>query len=74
MFQESLPLLELCELALDCPQSGWQADLGTKPQLAAEATSLLVSKADMLKDYFSIEINEQAMLSTLPMLLGIFFG
>uniref|UniRef100_A0A1B6KAB7 DNA mismatch repair protein MLH1 n=1 Tax=Graphocephala atropunctata TaxID=36148 RepID=A0A1B6KAB7_9HEMI len=68
-FKESLPLLEVCELALDCPEASWCPEYGTKSQLATEATELLVSKAAMLKDYFSIDVDSQAMLSTIPMLL-----
>ncbi|KAG8267067.1 DNA mismatch repair protein [Homalodisca vitripennis] len=68
-FKESLPLMEVCELALDCPEASWKPEYGTKTQLAADATELLVSKAVMLKDYFSIDIDGHAMLSTIPLLL-----
>lgn len=71
--QEALPLLEVCKLGLDCPESGWNEEDGPKETLAAEAADLLQSKASMLRDYFSLDIDDQGNLATIPMLLGNIF-
>ena len=54
---EPAPLHELALLALDSPDSGWTEADGPKEELAQYVVELLVSKAEMLDDYFSIEIN-----------------
>ncbi|XP_054268512.1 DNA mismatch repair protein Mlh1 [Macrosteles quadrilineatus] len=68
-FKEPLPLQELCQLALDSPQAGWEPSHGDKSQLASEAATLLSSRSDMLQDYFSLDINSNAALCAIPMLL-----
>lgn len=39
-------------------------------QMAKEMTVLLVTKKEMLFEYFSLEINADGELSALPLLLG----
>ncbi|XP_033104160.1 DNA mismatch repair protein Mlh1-like [Anneissia japonica] len=60
---------DLALLALDSDKSGWTEADGTKEELAKYITDLLSSNADMLRDYFSIDINKEEMLCSLPLLL-----
>uniref|UniRef100_A0A1B6DT03 DNA mismatch repair protein MLH1 n=1 Tax=Clastoptera arizonana TaxID=38151 RepID=A0A1B6DT03_9HEMI len=68
-FKEPLPLMELCKLGLECPESEWTTKDGPKEILATEAANLLLNKAAMIRDYFSIDISEMGNLVTIPLLL-----
>ena len=61
---------ELALLALNDPESGWSEGDGRKEDLAGYINDLLVSKAGMLREYFSLEIDEEGKICTLPYLLG----
>lgn len=63
------PIYELTLLALDSPDSGWIPSDGDKTDLAKYVVDLLSSKSEMLLDYFSLKINEQNELVSLPLLL-----
>ena len=56
--QESASIHELAVLALDSPDSGWSPSDGPKQELAQFVVDLLTSKADMLADYFSLQLNK----------------
>lgn len=56
--QEPAPIYELAMLALDSEESGWTESDGPKPELAQYVVNLLRSKAEMLLDYFSLEIDK----------------
>lgn len=43
-------------LALDSPESGWTEEDGPKEGLAEYIVEFLKKKAEMLADYFSLEI------------------
>ncbi|KAK8378680.1 hypothetical protein O3P69_009408 [Scylla paramamosain] len=60
---------ELALIALEQPDSGWSEGDGTKEDLASYIKTLLVSKAEMLQEYFSMEIDSEGRLCTLPYLL-----
>lgn len=45
-------------LALDLEESGWTAADGPKEDLAKYIVDFLTSKAEMLLDYYSIEIDQ----------------
>lgn len=45
-------------LALDSSDSGWTESDGPKEDLALYIVDFLKSKAEMLQDYFSMEIDE----------------
>lgn len=66
---EKASLYELAMLALESPASGWTPDDGPKHDLATYVVSLLTSKAEMLSDYFSLEIDKDGCLCSLPLLL-----
>ncbi|XP_059674391.1 DNA mismatch repair protein Mlh1 isoform X3 [Gavia stellata] len=55
---EPAPLYELSMLALEDPESGWTEDDGPKEGLAEYIVEFLKKKTEMLKDYFSLEIDE----------------
>lgn len=65
----SAPLFELAMLALDQEESGWSEADGPKEVLARSVADLLTSKAEMLEDYFSMEIDKDGNLCALPFLL-----
>ncbi|KAG8572413.1 hypothetical protein GDO81_012037 [Engystomops pustulosus] len=56
---ESAPIYELAMLALDSPESGWTEEDGPKEGLAEYIVQFLKKKSEMLKDYFSLEIDEE---------------
>lgn len=56
--QEPAPLYELSMLALEDPESGWTEEDGPKEGLAEYIVEFLKKKTEMLKDYFSLEIDE----------------
>ena len=55
---EPVSLYELMRLALDSPESQWEESDGPKEQLAEFAAHFLLEKAEMLQDYFNVEIDE----------------
>ena len=56
-------------IALDSDESGWTEADGDKSELADFMTQMLVSKSALLDDYFSLEIDEEGHLRTIPLLL-----
>ncbi|XP_038076827.1 DNA mismatch repair protein Mlh1-like [Patiria miniata] len=62
-------IYDLAMLALDSEESGWTEDDGPKEQLAKYVLDLLQSKAEMIGDYFSLQIDEEGNLCTIPLLL-----
>lgn len=66
---EPASIKELTKLALDTDEAGWTPQDGSKDELAEYIVKFLSEKSEMLKDYFSIEIEDEK-LKTLPMLLN----
>ncbi|XP_069929060.1 DNA mismatch repair protein Mlh1 isoform X4 [Oryctolagus cuniculus] len=66
---EPAPLFDLAMLALDSPESGWTEEDGPKEGLAEYIVEFLKKKAEMLADYFSLEIDEEGNLTGLPLLI-----
>ncbi|XP_053570432.1 DNA mismatch repair protein Mlh1 [Bombina bombina] len=66
---ESAPLYDLAMLALDSAESGWTEEDGPKEGLAEYIVQFLQKKSEMLKDYFSLEIDEEGRLTGLPLLI-----
>lgn len=59
-------------IALELSESGYQiGEDKPKEELAQGATDILKSKAAMLNDYFSIEIDTDANILSIPLLLGL---
>ncbi|XP_016520295.1 DNA mismatch repair protein Mlh1 isoform X1 [Poecilia formosa] len=63
------PLYDLAMLALDSAESGWTEEDGPKEGLAQYIVDFLKKKAEMLEDYFSLEIDQEGNLTGLPLLL-----
>uniref|UniRef100_A0A1A8JBC5 DNA mismatch repair protein MLH1 n=2 Tax=Nothobranchius kuhntae TaxID=321403 RepID=A0A1A8JBC5_NOTKU len=66
---EPAPLYDLVLLALDSADSGWTEEDGPKEGLAQYIVDFLKKKAEMLEDYFSLEIDQEGNLTGLPLLL-----
>uniref|UniRef100_A0A4W3I8H1 DNA mismatch repair protein MLH1 n=1 Tax=Callorhinchus milii TaxID=7868 RepID=A0A4W3I8H1_CALMI len=63
------PLYELAMLALESPDSGWTEEDGPKEGLAEYIVDFLKKKSELLRDYFSLEIDGEGNLTGLPLLL-----
>ncbi|XP_034465197.1 DNA mismatch repair protein Mlh1 [Hippoglossus hippoglossus] len=63
------PLYDLAMLALDSEDSGWTEEDGPKEGLAQYIVDFLKKNAEMLQDYFSMEIDQEGNLRGLPLLL-----
>ncbi|XP_006869227.1 PREDICTED: DNA mismatch repair protein Mlh1 isoform X2 [Chrysochloris asiatica] len=63
---EPAPLFDLAMLALDSPESGWTEEDGPKEGLAEYIVEFLKKKAEMLTDYFSLEIDESEVPGSAP--------
>ncbi|XP_026674138.1 DNA mismatch repair protein Mlh1 isoform X2 [Ceratina calcarata] len=72
-FQEPISLYDLAMLALDSEEAGWSENYGPKNKLAESAKDLLLEKADMLNEYFSIVLDKKGNLKSLPVLLEKYF-
>ncbi|CAH0482622.1 unnamed protein product [Peronospora belbahrii] len=68
--QTPLAIFDLVLEALKNPRNGYDEEDGPREQLADEIKTLLVSNGPMLFEYFSLNINLQGMLCTLPQLLA----
>ncbi|KAM9025262.1 DNA mismatch repair protein Mlh1 isoform 1-T1 [Ara ararauna] len=66
---EPAPVYELSMLALEDPESGWTEEDGPKEGLAEYIVEFLKKKTEMLKEYFSLEIDEEGNLIGLPLLI-----
>ncbi|XP_033917892.1 DNA mismatch repair protein Mlh1 isoform X2 [Melopsittacus undulatus] len=66
---EPASIYELAMLALEDPESGWTEEDGPKEGLAEYIVEFLKKKAEMLKEYFSLEIDQEGNLVGLPLLL-----
>ncbi|KAG7190341.1 hypothetical protein KM043_006454 [Ampulex compressa] len=72
-FSEPIPLYELAMLGLDTEEAGWTEEDGKKEDLAMNVKELLLEKADMMKEYFSIVIDKKGNLKSLPILIDKYF-
>ncbi|MCL4109506.1 UNVERIFIED_CONTAM: hypothetical protein GTU68_038901, partial [Idotea baltica] len=66
----SANIKELVLIALEQEESGWSEEDGPKEDLADFVLDLFQSKAPMLEDYFSLQVDESGNLMTLPYVLG----
>lgn len=73
ILQSPLPIYELAIIALDSEEAGWTEADGSKDELAQSVKDLLSSRAPMLDDYFSMEIDTEGNLTSIPLLLGHYF-
>ena len=68
--QTPVSILELALIALDQPESGWTEVDGPKEEIAGCVVDILSKRVQMLEDYFSLTIDGEGNLCTLPYLLG----
>lgn len=57
-------------MSLDLPDVGWTPEDGDKEELSQRVMEILTDKAEMLKEYFSMDIDQDGNLNTLPLILG----
>ena len=55
--------------ALDLPEAQWDSSRGSKESVADAAAQLLASKAELLSEYFRIDMDPRGMLTAMPALL-----
>ncbi|KAG3121656.1 DNA mismatch repair protein [Phytophthora idaei] len=67
--QSPFPIYDLVLEALKNPRNGYDEEDGPREQLADEIKTLLIANGPMLFEYFSLDIDSQGMLRTLPQLL-----
>ncbi|ETM45175.1 hypothetical protein L914_09703 [Phytophthora nicotianae] len=67
--QTPFPIYDLVLEALKNPRNGYDEEDGPREQLADEIKTLLIANGPMLFEYFSLDINSQGMLRTVPQLL-----
>ncbi|GAB1865171.1 DNA mismatch repair protein Mlh1 [Camponotus japonicus] len=72
-FSERISLFDLAMIALDSGETGWTEEDGPKDELAARVKELLLEKADMMNEYFSIVMDKVGNLRSLPVLLDKYF-
>ncbi|KAG6461067.1 hypothetical protein O3G_MSEX012409 [Manduca sexta] len=65
-----LPLEDLLMLGLSAQEAEWNEELGDMKELAQQMMELLLNKRAMLFEYFSLEINAEGELLSLPLLLN----
>nr|CAD7443099.1 unnamed protein product [Timema bartmani] len=71
-FTNSMPLYDLARMALDCEECGWKETDGTKEEIATTVVDHLVTRAAMLDDYFSMQIDGEGNLKSIPYLVDKF--
>ncbi|XP_070168145.1 DNA mismatch repair protein Mlh1 isoform X2 [Polyergus mexicanus] len=72
-FSERISLFDLAMIALDSGETGWIEEDGPKDELATRVKELLLEKADMMNEYFSIVMDKVGNLRSLPVLLDKYF-
>lgn len=70
----SLSVYDLAMIALELPDTGWTPEDGDKVELAKKIVEILAVKGEMLFEYFKMEIDENGVLKSFPLLLGIFLN
>ncbi|KAK5578395.1 hypothetical protein RB653_008065 [Dictyostelium firmibasis] len=68
-FSQPLSVYSLLLVSLDSPLSGWMESDGPKEKIADYLTKLLISKKELLNEYFAIEINDDGEIVGIPQVL-----
>ncbi|XP_037827108.1 DNA mismatch repair protein Mlh1 [Lucilia sericata] len=66
---DKLPIKDLILIALNSSESGWTEEDGDKEELAKNAAEILLEKAPIMREYFSLTVSAEGELETLPSLL-----
>lgn len=72
-FNTPISILELAKIALDLPETEWTPEDGDKKELAERVMEILTEKSEMLDEYFSIEIDKNGCIKSIPLLLGLLY-
>lgn len=72
-FNTPLSIFELAQIALDLPETDWTSEDGDKKELAERVAEILTEKHEMLDEYFSMEIDANGCIKSVPLLLGDLF-
>ncbi|KAG2185059.1 hypothetical protein INT43_000972 [Umbelopsis isabellina] len=66
-----IPIKDFITVALDEEeaQNGWPDNMKPKAEIAQSITNILIDRADMLHEYFSLRISSKGELLSLPMLI-----
>ncbi|KAJ2961592.1 hypothetical protein NQZ79_g3184 [Umbelopsis isabellina] len=66
-----IPIKDFITVALDEEeaQNGWPDNMKPKEEIAQSITNILIERADMLHEYFSLRISSKGELLSLPMLI-----
>ncbi|KAK9700514.1 DNA mismatch repair protein Mlh1 C-terminus [Popillia japonica] len=68
-FSHPLSIKKLALTGLDLPEVGWTPADGDKEHLAQNVAEILTDKGEMLKEYFSVDIDKEGNLNALPLIL-----
>ncbi|KAK6625686.1 hypothetical protein RUM43_005985 [Polyplax serrata] len=68
-FSNPVSIKELIKFYLELNNDKWSETDGTKDEVAGNMVELLIEKSDMLEDYFSIEIDSEGNICSLPLVL-----
>lgn len=63
-------MYDLAMMGLETDEAAWTEEDGSKNELSENVRDLLLEKADMLREYFSIVIDKEGNLKALPILIG----
>lgn len=69
-FSSKISIYELAILALNMSETGWTPEDGEKTELSKRITEILIEKGPMLEQYFSIKIDEEGNVYSIPIILG----
>lgn len=69
-FATPLDIKELALIALNMADTGWTPEDGPKEDLAENTAGILIAKAEMLRTYFEIDIDNDGKIHTIPILIG----
>ncbi|XP_065156578.1 DNA mismatch repair protein Mlh1 [Atheta coriaria] len=68
-FATPLDIKELALIALNMADTGWTPEDGPKEDLAENTAGILIAKAEMLRTYFEIDIDNDGKIHTIPILI-----
>lgn len=64
-----ISIAELASLALHDPENGWTEDDGPIAELTERIIEILVAKAPIMREYFSLSINKEGLLESIPIVI-----
>ncbi|CAH1104007.1 unnamed protein product [Psylliodes chrysocephalus] len=68
-FSNKISVFELALTCMELPETGWTPEDGDKAELSKRVTDILIDKGPMMKDYFSVEVDKDGNICSIPILL-----